>query len=346
MPGDAALAQHLPAYNMRMERVVRLLALAALLSLLAAGCGKDTVSNPGGGTGVAAQDSPQDGGSGVTAQGSSGQGDPAPSVGSQRTPDSEAGSDAAARAPSESGAESTAASDPPKAGAGEVVLRYNLKKGQRFTYEMTTNAEVMGRRVSTTVEYVANVVDASNDKYAIEYKFEDATVSTGDAQMKSMIEQEMTNLKGTSFTVDLDKLGKMSNPRGPGAPTFQSMGGESSFGFVFPEKPLKVGDAWTQTMPVPGMGGGSPLKINYKLTAISGNVATFAGSGSHSMQLSQPGGQQGSGSMSMKTDFSTTTKVDIVTGMAIETNVAATTTVSGGSGQASTQKVTVRLKRK
>lgn len=326
-----------------MERVVRFWAFVALLSLLAAGCGKDTVSYPGGGTGVAAQDSTPETGSGVTAQGSPEQGDP-PSVGSANAINSEKGPETAVKAPSGGSATSITNSEAPRAGSGEVLLRLNLEKGQRFAYELITSVEGMGRSVSTTVEYVVNVVDASGDKYVMEHKFQGARVSTSDPQMKSMIEQQMSSLRGSSFTVDVDKLGRMSNPRGSGASAFQSMGGESSFSFVFPEKPLKVGDTWTQTMSFPGMAGG-PLKINYKLSSISGNTATLAGSGSHSMGLSQPGGQQGGGSRSMKTDYSTTTTVELATGMAIEMNGSATMTVGGG-GQAATQKMVMRLKRK
>lgn len=328
-----------------MERVSRLSALVALFTLLVAGCGKDAVSNPGGGTGVAAQGSPNEGSSGVTAQGSPEQGHPAGSSGSADIPAAQQRSETAAGAPSNSGAASSSEPEPPTARPGEILLRLNLKKGQRFTYELTTSADAMGHKVATTITFVTNVADATGDKYVMEYKFEDAKVSTSDPRTKNMLEQQMSGVKNTSFTVDVDKQGRMSNPRGEGAAAFQAMGGQSAFGIVFPEGPVKVGDTWTQTMPIPGLGG-NPLKINYKLTAISGNVATFTASGSHSMQMSQPGGQQGGGSMSMKTDFSTTTKVDIDTGMAVEMNGTASTTIGGGGAQAATQQMTMKLRRK
>lgn len=329
-----------------MERLSRLSALVALFTLLVAGCGKDAVSNPGSGTGLAAQDSLKEGSPGVTAQGSPEQGHPAGSSGLAGIPAAQQRSETAAGAPSNSGAANSSEPEPPTARPGEILLRLNLKKGQRFTYELTRSVDLMGHKVVTTITFVTNVADATGDKYVMEYKFEDVKVSTSDPRTKNMLEQQMSGVKNTSFTIDVDKLGRMSNPRGEGAAAYQEMGGQSAFGIMlYPEEPVKVGDTWAQTVPIPGLDG-NPLKINHKLTAISGDVATFNTSGSHSMQMPQPGGQQGGGSMSMKTDFSTTTKVDIDTGMLIEMNGTWTITFGGAGAQAGTQQVTMRLRRK
>lgn len=322
-----------------MERVVRLLALVALLSLLVVGCGKDTVSNPGGGTGVAGQGSTEGGDAGTQAdaggtEGTGGTGSTSVAAGDEEP--------SGGTAVSSGGTGGT-----PKAGAGEVVLRYDLKKGQKYSYELKTVMDMMGQSVTMVTDFVTSVVDVKGDKFTVEYKFGEAKVTASDPQMKSLFEQQMAAMKGTTVTAEIDRRGQMTNLKGARAQMLQGMGGASGFGFVFPEKALKVGDSWTHTMDLPGMAGSEPLKMNFKLTGVARNVATLAGSGTHTMDMSPPGGQQQQGgSMSMKSTVATTTKVDVTTGMITESSGTFTTTMSGGGMGGQAQTVVVTMKRK
>lgn len=327
-----------------MERVVRLLALVALLSLLVVGCGKDTVSNPGGGTGVAAQDS-TDGGDAGTATDT---GTAAETGGTEIA--GGAGSTSIAAGDGEPSGETAASSggsgEIPKAGPGEVVLRYDLKKGQKYSYELKTVMNMMGQSVTVVTDFVASVLDVKGDKFLVEYKFGEAKVTASDPQMKSLIEQQMAAMKGTTVTADIDRRGQMTNAKGAGAQMLQGLGGASAFGFVFPEKALKVGESWTHTMDLPGVAGNQPLKMNFKLTGVDRNVATLTGSGTHTMEMSPPSGQQQGGTMTAKSTFSTTTKVDVATGMITESSGTFTTTMSGGGMDAPPQTTIVTIKRK
>ncbi|MEW5883543.1 MAG: DUF6263 family protein, partial [Armatimonadota bacterium] len=246
----------------------------------------------------------------------------------------------------ETAASSGGSGETPKAGPGEVVLRYDLKKGQKYSYELKTVMDMMGQSVTMVTDFVTSVVDVKGDKFTVEYKFGEAKVTASDPQMKSLIEQQMAAMKGTTVTADIDRRGQMTNVKGAGAEMLQGMGGASGFGFVFPEKALKAGDSWTHTMELPGMAGSEPLKMNFKLTGVARNVATLAGSGTHTMDMSPPGGQQQGGTMSMKSTVSTTTKVDVATGMITESSGTFTTTMSGGGMGGQSQKVVVTMKRK
>lgn len=321
-----------------MERVVRLLALVALLALLVAGCGKDTVSNPGGGSSVTSQGS---GSPGATGDG-----------GDQGGSSGDTGSTSVA-APSEAGpGEATAATGgtegTSKAGPGEVLLRYNLRKGQKYAYEVKTVMDTMGQSVTMVMDLETSVLEAQGDKYTVEYKIADISVSASDPQMKAMFEQQMASMKGASFTADLDARGNITNMKGDArANMLQNVGGGSAFGFVFPDKPLKVGDSWTHSMNMGGGAGSQPLKINYKLTGVSRNVATLSGSGTHTMEMNPPSGQgQQGGRMTVESAMSGTTKVDVATGMIIESNGTFTTKMTGGGMGGQSQKILVTMKRK
>lgn len=325
-----------------MERVVRLLALVALFTLFVAGCGKDTVTTPGGETAVAT-DGSTDGGT-AGARTNTG-GATAETGGPEGTGSTGANSVASGddRPSSGTSAPSSGTTETQKAGAGEVVLRYNLEKGEKYSYEMKSVMEAMGRSVTVVTNLAASVVDVKGDKFTVEYEFGEAKVTASDPQTKSLIEQQMAAMKGTTVTADIDRRGQMTNVKGAGAEMLQGMG---SLGFVFPEKALKVGDSWTHTVDVQGASGAAPVKVNFKLTGVSGSVVTLAGSGTHTMDMSPPGGQQQGGAMSVQSTFTTTSKVDITSGMIIESNGTLNTKVSGPGMGGLTQKVTVTVKRK
>ncbi|MER3413251.1 MAG: hypothetical protein C4341_03250 [Armatimonadota bacterium] len=321
-----------------MERAVRIFALVALFILVVAGCAKDVVSRPDG-SGAAVSESSTD----VEQD--------AKEAGAAKTEEGRGTGATSVAAPDEGRSSNTATSsggtgETPKVGPGEVVLRCNLKKGQKYSYEMKTVMDMMGQSATIITDFAVSVMDVKGDKFTVEYKFGDTKVTASDPQMKSLIEQRMAATKGSVVTADIDRRGQMTNVSGVGAEMLKGMGGMSAFGYVFPEKALRVGDSWTHTIDLPGMAGSEPIKMNIRLTGASENLATLAGSGTHTMEMSPPGGQQQGGSVSVKSTFSSTTKVDMATGMIVESSGTITTTVSGGGMGGQSQKIAVTLKRK
>ncbi|GIV02172.1 MAG: hypothetical protein KatS3mg015_1002 [Fimbriimonadales bacterium] len=333
-----------------MARYLRWLSLASLVALIViAGCGKkDVVSKPDGSTSTSTSTTePGTTGDSVTDAGETGSTTQEPGAG-------DVTKDTPPKPPTAASDQGAASTDTkvsnPTPGPGEVLLRLNVKKGQKFAYTVTQNMNAMGGTSTLTLDTVMTVLDVTGDKARIEFKVLDAKVSGGEASARQMMEQQAKALKNTSYTADYDPLGRMTNIESKGASNpFEAFAGKTMMGMQFPETPVKVGSSWTSDVPIPVPGQESkPIKVNYTLTKASGNDLTIATKINHSLTMQGPPAQQGqqaqSAKMSMKADGSTV--IEKSTGMLKTLNMAITISIEVPQMGTQNQKMTITMKRK
>jgi len=339
-----------------MARILRWLFFALVAAALVAGCQKkDVVSKPDGGGSTSSSSATTETGStaDTATNASSDSGAPAGTEGgsSASQPDTPVSSEGQPAVAGQSGQESSG--EPisnPTPGADEILLRLNLKKGEKYAYAVTQTTEAMGGTNTLNLETVMNVLDVKDGKMNVEFKVLDAKASGGNPQFKDMMDKQAGALKNTSYTADYDALGRMTNMKSNGAKNpFQDIAGDTMMGVLFPEKPVKVGSSWTSSVPLPIPGQESkPIQLTYTLSKIAGNDVTIAMKVNHSLTMqppSGPQGQQGQGvTVSIKMDG--TALVDRSSGMA--KNLSMTFSLSFGAPQmgTQTQKMNITVRRK
>ena len=138
------------------------------------------------------------------------------------------------------------------------ILRYRPPIDSHPAYQVSSKVnqelEIMGQSMTTTVDSHIALHIALNKKQADDFKIQ-VTVESSSSKMQSMqgvMEPDMSNLWGKSFSMTLTPLGREMDIKGADALTY-SMGGSernlaSTFQAIFPNlanNPVKIGDAWT-----------------------------------------------------------------------------------------------------
>lgn len=184
-------------------------------------------------------------------------------------------------------------------GSAQTLLRFKPPVGKSASYTMTmTMSQSMAgmaapMTITTTMPMTMRVVSRSGKNTVLETKAGQAKVSVPAnspmAGMKAAMEKASSNV-ATKSTVD--ELGNVKGLDASGTGAGAAMAKQMSTGMMqgaqgvsFPAKALKVGDTWSANLDMGkmmgGMGGGGMkmsgnIPITYRLTALSGGVATIA----------------------------------------------------------------------
>ncbi len=166
-----------------------------------------------------------------------------------------------------------------KQGTG-YLMRVKYTKGQTLKYNMAVVSQMKGGpnggNMTMNMPMSMTALDVKNGITTLK-------VTSGPSKMMG---QEMPK---SEQTVKVDSRGRVIG----GGTSMSSMTG------AMPEKPVKIGQVWTQDVDMPMGATGSAMKMKgtYKLISVTGNVAT--------MSASVVGGQSGmkmtgSGTMRMR----------------------------------------------
>jgi hypothetical protein len=235
-------------------------------------------------------------------------------------------------------------------------LKFNLQKGKVYDYQMDFDIaqEVSGQKVNTNMSgnYVMEVMEDNNDIKTIKTTYDrmalkvnmpgqnmeidsdkQDTTSTAINNPSQLMNKMFSSLKGKSFTIKVDKEGKVTEVTGmqqigeaimsqlnlPEAnravvsQTFSAQFNDQnmkdmfsqSFNF-FPAKPVKVGDSWEKKI---SLTNNIPLEMTttYTVKSIEGNKVTLDSKSKMNI----------SGAANMTGDQTGTMLVDAGTGLVI-----------------------------
>ena len=211
------------------------------------------------------------------------------------------------------------------ASAQTVLLRYRPPVGKTFAYTMTTSMTMASPQKTPGMKgpmsfrqsapMTIRVVSQTPDATTIEMKTGPTKTAAGSA---------LGNAPQTSapqiVRMTLDRFGtlKAGSGAGPATAIMSSMGGNMQ-GVVFPAKPVRVGDTWTQTIDLGKIMSGAKagsmrvqgkLPMVYRLTALKGGIATIEMASKGAMTMAM-GAQAIKTSMNMRA----TSSIDSSTGL-------------------------------
>jgi hypothetical protein len=184
--------------------------------------------------------------------------------------------------------------------AQKVNLEYNLEKGNYYQWEMILDQEidmkVQGQDMSMTQKiefFTGNTVqEVFKDSFRIEQKIErvkmnqqvmgmtvnyDSDSPNSSDPMAAQMDQMFKSFIGEPMIIVLDKLGNTVRTdlgKLEDNPEFARNAGSTAQFIIFPEKTLKVGDSWEDTIN-PLVETGIITKVKYTLAKVESGTATL-----------------------------------------------------------------------
>jgi hypothetical protein len=170
---------------------------------------------------------------------------------------------------------------------GSALLRLNYPKGfkQELVYEMSTKAQGMEMDMAMVMKMdVADVKEGANPVFDIDAKIASMKMNTtamgekinydsskAEAKMseeEKMMHQEMKKMINQPIAFSMDSKGKMvGEMKFTGVDTPNEPLDMSSYQVAYPEKPVKVGDTWTNEIENKQYGG--KMKCTYTVKKIT-----------------------------------------------------------------------------
>lgn len=255
----------------------------------------------------------------------------------------------------------------PRPAEGQTILRYTPTKGASAKYRMSLNMTVdLGGMMNTKgpIEVVYSVDQSVRITRADKSGFtSETTILSSKTDVKgeggNMIKQMMADgnpKKGEKFTVDYDSLGKAKSDADK--PNTSNLVDALGFnGVTFPQRPVRVGESWTNTLDLtamgrggPGMGMGlEPIPVTIRLQAIEGSGADRVGVFKITSSAS-PSTKGAPGNMKMSVSIDGTARINLASGLLVNSSATADTNMSlemgqGGGGFKSKQSTRVETRR-
>ncbi|HVL38535.1 MAG TPA: hypothetical protein VM328_04000 [Fimbriimonadaceae bacterium] len=144
-----------------------------------------------------------------------------------------------------------------------VTLRLQPKEGETHTYDatmkMTLGAGEQEMGLDVKMEVVRDVTKVEPGKFTIKESARNVEVS-GTGMLGAMAEQMKNNLQSSTATRVYDERNKMIE----GDDGAAAAAGAGNFTAIYPEKPVKAGDTWSDTLSAQG----TDIKVNYKAEGI------------------------------------------------------------------------------
>ena len=225
--------------------------------------------------------------------------------------------------------------------SGEIELKLNLTKGKKYAMEFnmdnTVEMNMMGQSVNSTNKIimggdyeVMDVLPSGNflvrttyrkikmngDAMGMKYEYDSETDKASGPQGEQMA-TSMKKMIGEYMEMEMDKTGKVIKTTSSPALTENDKEGKpKKSGFenmqfnVFPDKKLKVGDTWENSVEQNMNGTMVDLKSTYTLTAVNNGIAEVKIEGTFTIKP----GSEGKFTGSQKG----TSKIEIATGICTE----------------------------
>ncbi|MFQ3611146.1 MAG: hypothetical protein SNJ72_06565 [Fimbriimonadales bacterium] len=138
----------------------------------------------------------------------------------------------------------------------EYTLKLNLKEGDTFKYKMSMDIDFGGQGVNASTTVTQKVVKVEeNGNIVMESSTTDLIIKFGDAEMPQPAQPP------TRITYKPN--GDLATSGMGGGPTSQIMG---SANYIFPDKPVKVGDKWNHTLK--GQNGMPDMNGEFELVGV------------------------------------------------------------------------------
>ncbi len=140
--------------------------------------------------------------------------------------------------------------------AQEYTLKLNPKEGDTFKYRMSMDIDFGGMSVNASTTITNKVLKIEeNGNIVMESSSSEMIVKFGDS--------EMPQPASPPTRVTFKPNGEMVSSPTSNSPTNQLTG---STNFIFPDKPVKVGDKWSHTMK--GQNGAPDMKGEFELVGV------------------------------------------------------------------------------
>ncbi|MDW8052202.1 MAG: hypothetical protein RMJ83_06965 [Armatimonadota bacterium] len=137
--------------------------------------------------------------------------------------------------------------------AQEYTLKLNVKEGDTFRYKATMELEFSGQPVLVTFTTTDRVLKVEQDgTVQMEWAASEAMIKFGD--------QEITQPASPPIKINLKPNGALAKIEGETESPVMFRSGWT----VFPEKPIRVGDRWSNTLKV----GESEIRYEYEFVGV------------------------------------------------------------------------------
>ncbi|MCS6796857.1 MAG: DUF6263 family protein [Raineya sp.] len=204
----------------------------------------------------------------------------------------------------------------------KILLRYNLLKGSTYTQSigMDMNIEVMGMQIPQKQDMslkvvVTDVASNGNQNHEATYEkiYMKQTSPMGEMEFDSENPakqpaefEQIKQLKGSKFTMIISPRGKVLETKSDRKMTESPTQNNN---IEYPENPVGVGDSWTSETSAKTEAGEMKSKNSYKIISLSNGIAEVQINGKILIDNKEQG------------EISGTSKIDIKTGLTIESNL-------------------------